>query len=126
MASYIPPFTFTLDEAQTGLDTRTAGQGGEAHEFLYLVYKQKGLISVPEATSCAADAFTGRFYFHGKLKEEYDLEGPVAGTFVNIGYSRSGWTEYLLCKSSRCTGDDVPPGYPLPGINDKPECKKVE
>ena len=125
VASYMPPFTINLNEAGNGLDTRLASQGGDVHEFLVLVYKQKKLISIPEASSCAEDTFTSRFYFHSKLVEEYKLEGPVAGTFFNVGHSRSGWSERLICKYSRCLGSPVPNGV-LPGVNDKPECQKVE
>ena len=126
VASYIPPFTINVNEAGDAPDTTLAADGGETHDFLFLVYKQKKLISIkPEATSCDEKAVTTRFYFHSKLVEEYELEGPVAGTFFNVGHSRSGWSERLICKYSRCLGSPVPNGV-LPGVNDKPECQKVE
>ena len=54
-----------------------------------LVYKQPGYISVPEGPSgCDQALLTERVYDHENLKQDYNLEGPVAGTFFRTGYSR--------------------------------------
>ena len=125
VAAWIPPFDINLNEAGDGLDTTLPQYGGKTHRFLALVYKQKGFINVPEGRiSCVEDILSSRIYDHENLKQDYDLEGPVAGTFFRTGHSRSGWTEFFICKWTRCTGKPFPLKV-MPGINDKPECQKI-
>jgi len=124
-AAWIPPFNIQLNEAEDGLDRTLPEYGGGSHRNAILVFKQKGFISIPEGTSgCDEKLLESRIYDHAKLQEEYDLEGPVAGTFFRSGHSRSGWTEFFICKFTRCTGTPIP--VPLPGINDREECQKLD
>jgi len=124
--SLLPPFTINLNEDQTGLVTTLAENGGHTHRYIALVYKQKGLIKIPDKPSgCSDNILRDRVSDHEQLKKDYDLEGPVAGTFFKTGHSRSGWTEFFICKYTRCMGNPVPVG-PLPGVNDLPECQKLD
>ena len=124
LAAWVPTFDIELNEAGDGLDTTLAEDGGRTHRFLVLVYKQEGIIDVPKGQSeCKEDLLATRVYDHENLKQEYNLEGPVAGSFFRTGHSAFGWTEYFICKFTRCTGNPFPLGV-LPGINDKPECSQ--
>jgi len=125
-AAYVPVFDIELNEAEDGLDRTPPRFGGLTHRYVFMVFKQKGYINVPEVPSgCTEDFLTARtIRTHKVLQETYDLEGPVAGTFLRTGHSRSGWTEFFICKYTRCLGQPFPKGL-LPGINDKPECQKT-
>jgi len=124
-AAYIPPFDVPLNDDGT-MDKRPPQNGGGQHRYVMLVFKQKGVIGIPEGTSsCNPNIVFSRIYDHAKLQEEFDLEGPVAGTFLRTGYSRSGWSEFFACKFTRCVGQPFPGGV-IPGVNDKPECQRAE
>ena len=86
----MPVFDIELNEAEDGLDRTPPRFGGRTHRYVFLVFKLKGYINVPEAPSgCTEDYLTERTTrTHQVLQETYDLEGPVAGTFARTGHSR--------------------------------------
>jgi len=98
-----------------------------------LIYKQKGFVSIPAEegqTGCGPEpSFFNRANFpHTSIKEKYDLEGPVAGTFYIIKYEE-GWAQYNFCIAGSCQGEPIRGA--VPGLNDifpgNPEaCKKPE
>jgi len=116
--SHVPSFAFEQNEAKDKLDTETLTK----KPHLVLVYKQNGRINVPDAekdiaVGCKASTFGNRFgYFHDDLKEKYNLEGPVAGTYYTVTYE-PGWAEYWICYASAIIGNPIP--FLLEGINDK-------
>ena len=80
VAAWVPPFDIELNEAGDGLDTTLPQDGGRTHRYVVLVYKQNGFIDVPLGRSgCAEDLLTTRIWDHEKLKQDYNLEGPIAG-----------------------------------------------
>ena len=89
-AAYFPLFDIELNEAEDGLDRTPPRFGGLTHRYVFMVFKQKGYINVPEVPSgCTEDFLTARTVrTHKVLQETYDLEGPVAGTFLRTGHSR--------------------------------------
>jgi hypothetical protein len=125
---YIPNFTF--DEV--------VGPNGELldeldvvsrplKDQLVLVFKQPGRINIQPRTKGCDPGILGRILNNQEIQKEYNLEGPVAGTFFRVQYDYEGWAEYYLCYFASCTGIPIP-GI-IKGVNDnvKPDastCKK--
>jgi len=119
IATYIPSYHFELTP-EGGLDTTRVEDGGVTNRHLVLVYKQKGRIDMSGQSGCNAGLLEPpRVIDHVNLQADYDLEGPIAGTFYRVGYSE-GLTEQNVCYLRKCLG------FPLPsviaGVNDGPEC----
>jgi len=100
---------------------------------LVLVYKQKERISIPPEkgnVGCFAEPgfFNRAALPHGDLQEQYDLEGPVAGTFYTVTYEE-GWSQYYFCYAGSCAGTAIP--YLIEGLTNfeagnPSSCKKPE
>jgi len=116
VAEYLPSFHFVITP-----DGQLEQTLGVTDRHLVLVYKQKGKIDMSGQSGCNAGLLEApRVIDHDQLQADYDLEGPVAGNFYRNGYSK-GYTEEMLCYYSKCLGTGPFP-FPLPGINDGPEC----
>jgi len=101
VVDWIPSYHFSIKEDGT-LDT----QDPKTNRHLVLVYKQKNRkrLDLSGSAGCNKEILRPpRVNDHDELQLENDLEGPVAGTFYRIGYSR-GWTEYHVCRNRRCLG----------------------
>jgi len=115
VATYLPSWYFHVDEEGQLLTDPQMN-----HRHLVLVYKQKGRIDMAGQAGCTPGLVEPpRTIKHDELQAEYDLEGPVAGTFYRTNYSQ-GWTEYYLCYFRKCLGFPFP--SVIPGVNDGPEC----
>jgi len=115
---YIAPFAFQRNEDNTALvDT-----GDAAHNPIgVLVFKQPGTLVVDETQAgCNIGMLTSRMLNVADLVAKYGLEGPTYGNLFWSKYSPETSNDYL-CRYSKCTGFPFP--YPLPGINDAPECQ---
>merc|ERR1711953_1553442 len=79
---YIPPFRFTVTKEGV-LSSNTT----EANRHLALVYKQSGRIDYqPRQSGCNPDIGPARAIDHDEIKEKFNMEGPVAGTFYRSVY----------------------------------------
>jgi len=115
VATYVPSFHFTIS-ADGQLDTTTP----ETSRHLVLIYKQKGRIDMSGQAGCNSGFLEPpRITDHDQLQAAYDLEGPVAGNFYRVKYSK-GWTEYYICYLSKCIGSPYP--LPIAGVNDSDVC----
>lgn len=79
---------------------------------LVLIYKQKGRIQIPPEkgnVGCVAEPgfFNRAGLNHIDLQRDYDLEGPVAGTFYTVTYEE-GWSQYNFCIIGSCAGKAIP------------------
>ena len=100
--NWLPSFGY--DETEDKLDFDKEKR--TPHKFLVLVYKQNGRINVPQdkrAVGCGPFMANRVGFSHDNFKDEYELEGPVSGTYFTVTYE-PGWTEYFSCYISRCTG----------------------
>ena len=70
------------------------------------------------ADICSSDLADKRFGDHHAIAAKYDLE-LVAGNFFFDTYTDA--SDDILCYFSKCTCTPFP--YPVPGINDMPECQ---
>lgn len=117
VVDYLPSFYF--HEAEDGKSISTNLTDSNRH--LVLVYKQPGRINVTKTQfGCTPDLIGSRVVDHDRLQQEYNLEGPVAGSFYRVGYSQFGRTEEMLCFFSKCTGAYFP--FEIEGVNNGADC----
>merc|ERR1711899_561361 len=105
---YVPPFHFKLNED----GSLVKDPKESASPMLVLVFKQEGRIW-SEETHAGCDP---------EIVERSNLE-VVAGNFFQVPWS-GFWTKKMICRISLCVREQWP--FPIPGVNDLPECKPRE
>merc|ERR1719499_382437 len=116
---YVTPFSLEFDEDGNFIKDKEKS----SHPLLMLVFKQLGKISVDEThAGCNPELLTDRIFDYRELAKKYDLE-LVAGNFLQIPYSGYS-THSMVCRVTKCARSPFP--FPIPGINDLPECKPRE
>jgi len=114
---WFPSFYFKEFASNQTLDTSLEG----SNRHLAIVYKQPGAINVNTTQiGCTPEIISNRIVDHDRLQADYNLEGPVAGTFFRVGYSPFGATDEALCRIRKCAGFPLP--FEIQGVNTSPEC----
>merc|ERR1719210_58556 len=115
---YVPPFHFKLNED----GSLVKDPQESASPMLVLVFKQEGRIWSEETHAGCDPEIVERMFDYRELAEKYNLE-VVAGNFFQVPWS-GFWTKKMICRISLCVREQWP--FPMPGVNDLPECKSRE
>jgi len=115
---YVPPFHFKLNED----GSLVKDPKESASPMLVLVFKQEGRIWSEETHAGCDPEIVERMFDYRELAEKYNLE-VVAGNFFQVPWS-GFWTKKMICRISLCVREQWP--FPMPGVNDLPECKPRE
>jgi len=115
---YVPPFHFKLNED----GSLVKDPQESASPMLVLVFKQEGRIWSEETHAGCDPEIVERMFDYRELAEKYNLE-VVAGNFFQVPWS-GFWTKKMICRISLCVREQWP--FPMPGVNDLPECKPRE
>jgi len=122
---YVPSAPFDTTPEGDNIDPAL----GTRHRYIALVYKQNERVDIPKEQGhigCTPDFLNRLGIQHDSLKQDYNLDGPISGTFYTASYE-AGWAEYWMCVFSAATGQPIP--FTIPGINDYAElgeCSKCQ